>query len=498
MMASAKPFGKTRNEGGARGITRRILVLLAILVLGPFTPPAGASFPGREKVLDPSLLDEFSKSTRPLAVIVTLREPPAMKDIRIGERSGALRELQRIIDDAQDRVAEKLDGGHIEGRLENAPVVVARVAMKGIHSLAAMNEVAYIEEDMEMVPMTRQGLPLIGLSRSGEAGGGAGVSVAVVDTGVNYGHPALGGGRFPNGKVIGGYDFGDRDRDPMDRLGHGTSCAGIVAGQSTGRGDFIGGVAPEAGIYALKVADSQGRLSSSAMFRAWDWCISHQNDDPRRPIRVISTSLGTPGKFSRSYCTFRAAEKVVEQAERAGIAIFVSSGNEARNNGISFTACLEGTISVGAVYDASFGGAQFSRCADNRPQRDQVTCYSNSAPILDLLAPSHMACTAGVPGANYAERFGGTSAACPYAAGAAALIQSRAKAAKGHFLSVRELRSLMKRTGDGVTDPKSGIRTPRVNLRKALAALGEPEERTDDGDGLLDEVRDILESSRKQ
>src|SRR5882672_3579603 len=59
---------------------------------------------------------------------------------------------------------------------------------------------------------------------------GAGESVAIIDSGVDYMHPALGGGFGPGFKVVAGYDFVDNDSDPMDPDGHGTGIAGIIAG----------------------------------------------------------------------------------------------------------------------------------------------------------------------------------------------------------------------------------------------------------------------------
>ena len=58
---------------------------------------------------------------------------------------------------------------------------------------------------------------------------GQGVTVAVMDTGIDYTHPELGGGFGPGFKVKGGYDFVDNDSDPMDTFGHGTANAGLIA-----------------------------------------------------------------------------------------------------------------------------------------------------------------------------------------------------------------------------------------------------------------------------
>ncbi len=59
---------------------------------------------------------------------------------------------------------------------------------------------------------------------------GAGHAIAVLDTGVDYNIPELGGGGFPNAKVVGGADLGDADADPLDCQGHGTSVASVAAG----------------------------------------------------------------------------------------------------------------------------------------------------------------------------------------------------------------------------------------------------------------------------
>lgn len=76
---------------------------------------------------------------------------------------------------------------------------------------------------------------------------GTGMVVAVIDTGVDYTHPDLGGGFGQNYKVIGGYDFRDKDSDPMDTDGHGTEDAGVIAANGK-----VVGVAPNAKILAYR------------------------------------------------------------------------------------------------------------------------------------------------------------------------------------------------------------------------------------------------------
>ena len=84
---------------------------------------------------------------------------------------------------------------------------------------------------------------------------GTGMVVAVIDTGVDYTHPDLGGGFGPNYKVIGGYDFRDNDNNPMDVDGHGTRDTGIVAANGK-----VVGVAPNSKI--LSYRNWQGKLKA--------------------------------------------------------------------------------------------------------------------------------------------------------------------------------------------------------------------------------------------
>src|SRR4051812_26704858 len=82
---------------------------------------------------------------------------------------------------------------------------------------------------------------------------GAGVTVALIDTGIDYTQAALGGGFGKKFKVIGGYDFVDNDSDPMDTDGHGTNTASVIAANPyTTGGVTYQGIAPGAKLVALR------------------------------------------------------------------------------------------------------------------------------------------------------------------------------------------------------------------------------------------------------
>jgi hypothetical protein len=117
---------------------------------------------------------------------------------------------------------------------------------------------------------------------------------------------------------------------------------------------------------------------------------------------------------------------------------------------------------------------------------DLVTCYTNSADILDILAPSNNAHTTDVNG-GYFPTFSGTSCASPYAAGAAAVLQSWAIATQGAPLAPSEIRDILVTYGDPVEDPKNGLIRPRINLGNFLDAGEDCNDGVDnDGDGDVD------------
>jgi len=332
---------------------------------------------------------------------------------------------------------------------------------------------------------------------------GTGITVAICDDGVDYNHPELGGGPIPNAKVIGGYDFADNDADPFSALNnHGTACAGIAAGDppAGAAGDYIGGVAKNAKIVALKVfSDGSGSASFADIIASWDWSVTNQFLDPANPIMVISNSLGG-GRFTSAAGADSAIPSMVtavNTAISAGITILASSGNDGFCDAMGAPAALSNIISVGAVYDADIGTPGW--CVDatscgpiqatggcssgwvaieTSTAQDQVTLYSNSADFLDIFAPSNNAYTTDIVGApgydagNYTPSFGGTSAACPYAAGAVASLQRAAFLRTGAYLTPAEVLAILTATGDPITDDKvPTITKPRVNLAAAIESL---------------------------
>lgn len=479
------------------------------------------------KLLDaPAILSDLSEGAPETAIIVTLRPAPTARSLALqSQRSGPMPEafertgapvfydlqnqsirtrLRASVGEQISQVLDTLDvsGLRITQRFSYQYGFAARVTAPALARLAEHPEVIRIEPDRLLEPQLRQGLALIGAELPRADHDGSGVSIAVCDTGIDTSHPQLGGGGRPifNNKVIGGYDTGDDDADP--RPGpkgepHGTACAGIAAGDLAVVDDYVGGVAPGAMLYALKISHGTGVWSSSsAMVAAWEWAISHQFDDPANPIGVISTSFGGGVYSGQSGCddAVPAMTTAADNAVAAGISLFASAGNGGECNGLTWPACISYVNSVGAVYDADLGVSGYcvsASCASKHPASacstgyaviedalvDRVSAYSNTASFLTLLAPSNTASTTDIRGkggyssGDYTATFGGTSAACPYAAGAAAVLQGAAKAKTGSFLSPAEVRLFLTDNGDAVTDGKIALTKPRINLARAVAAV---------------------------
>ncbi len=441
----------------------------------------GSSGSGATLVNQQTIYDAINSSGS-AKVIVSLVEPSEAQTTDWSS-TASVSTLQSKIATQQAQVLSTLNTNEftLQHRLSNVAAFSGTVTIAGLNKLLSNPLVAHVEAVKNICPKLAQGIPLMNALTTRSTFSGQGVSIAICDTGIDYTHPRLGGGGFPNSKVIGGYDFGDMDANPIPggtttASGHGTCCAGIAAGMLGTVGDYIGGVACNAKLYALKISSNTDDGSDTGiMAAAWDWCISHMNDNPSYPIKIISVSFGG-GKYATSAAAEAdspAAAAVAKRAVAAGITILASSGNDGYTDSLAAPAAFSSVISVGAVYDAAF----VSPACGIQTQPDKVTCYSNTANILTILAPSENAYTTDIVGANgfstgdYYALFNGTSSACPYAAGGVAALQSASKQLTGAYLTPAQVKNLLVMSGTPVTDTKVAITKPRVNLGAAIAML---------------------------
>jgi len=179
---------------------------------------------------------------------------------------------------------------------------------------------------------------LIGARQLWSTDTGAGVDVALVDSGV-----APVEGLNTPGKVINGPDLTEESQNPslahLDTFGHGTHMAGIIAGQDPGTSaaaeeqnpNVFMGVAPNASIVSVKVADAHGDSDVSQVIAGIDWVVQHAHD-PGLNIRVLNLSFGTESNESYVYDPLSFA---VEQAWLSGIVVVVSAGNNHGSTSVS-------------------------------------------------------------------------------------------------------------------------------------------------------------------
>ncbi|MHC5075420.1 MAG: S8 family peptidase [Planctomycetota bacterium] len=487
---------------------------------------AGSSTPGQaaatsaipesqlvtEKLINAEgIFQSFEDGLDMVSVIVTLADSEETVAMTDWTSKSSINVMRSEISQRQQRVLSSLsiDEFWQSHRYENMAAFAGAVTPDGLTKLMNDPAVGSIEPVRVLEAHIAQGVDLMNASIYRSSYSGASMSIAICDTGVDYSHPMLGGGGFPNSKVIGGYDFGgtidnqfnpDPDPDPIPvGQAHGTCCAGIAAGDVNMVDDYIGGVAYNAKIYALKIsADNSGSAYSSDMVAAWDWCVTHRDDDPNNPIKVISTSFGGSRYYDSSSCdSFTPAmTTAANNAVAAGITVIASAGNDGYCDSMGWPACISSVISVGAVYDADFGTYQpcvsSASCATkyldigcptlyyaiDETAPDMVTSYSNTADFLDVLAPSNRTYTTDIKGptgystGDYFSGFGGTSAASPYTAGAVACLQEAAYVITGGYLSPAQVLSTLTGTGDGLADGKvPSITKPRVNLGNAIDSL---------------------------
>jgi len=421
---------------------------------------------------DATVLRALNGGAESVDVLIGVRDgTPPLRALAVhpdpaGEPARRLRRLA-----AQDAVARDFPFTlRVKRRYESFSILAGRATREGVLGLARRGDVDWITVDgVRRMHQTgaQKAQTLIGSDQANAIGvTGAGQSIAVVDTGVDYTVSELGGGGFPNAKVIAGQDFGDDDADPMDCEGHGTSVAAVAAGPT--------GVAPDATIVALKIVKGTNcdTALDSDILAAVNWAVTNQ---AAYAISTINLSFGgapTDG-LSHGYCddTYPDYVAAIDAANAAGIVFVASSGNDGLENAIAAPACISNAVSVGAVYPDSFvhvgwqddsGGTQ---CSDSSVSPDTIVCFSNSASVLSLLAPGAFWLVVTKGGAS--EFFHGTSAAAPAASGAAALMH------EAHpELTPSGIASLLKASGRALIDPRNGVSTPRIDVLAGAELIG--------------------------
>ena len=199
------------------------------------------------------------------------------------------------------------------------------------------------------------------------------VVVAVVDTGVDAGHPML------SERLVSGYDFVDNDGTPQDGNKHGTHVSGTVIDCTPGLNVFI---------MPVRVLNNEGRGSNSVVAQGIRYAARNDAD-------VINLSLG--GQHSNY------TDEAINYALQNGVTVVVAAGNEADNTAYHCPAHISDCITVSAVN-----------------QNRQRAYFSNFGNAVDIAAPG-VNINSAIPGGGYAS-LNGTSMATPHVSAAAAML----------------------------------------------------------------------------
>jgi serine protease AprX len=375
--------------------------------------------------------------------------------------------------------------------------------------------VAAVDRDSQLQKMS------LGTDQSGQAGSmsliadaigardlwkqgitGKGVDVAVIDTGV-VPVPGLN----TTDKLVLGPDLSLESQAAgalhLDTFGHGTHISGIIAGRegpvATGpvyaadTANFYG-VAPDARIVSLKMADRSGAVDVSQVIAAIDWVVTHRTGDGLN-VRVINLSYGTPSLQSPLLDPLSYA---VEVAAKHGIVVVTSAGNEGESRqGLSNPAHDSNVIAVGAtdirgtVTPTDDVVAAFSARAGGTANPDRAP---------DVLAPGVSVVSLSVPGGTIAQSYpgasvgtlgirgSGTSQAAAVVSGSVALLMQQRP-----DLQPPQVQDLLRSTARKIGGTSASVQgAGSIDLRAAAAApypMWALQGSTSTGRGTLDAAR---------
>jgi uncharacterized repeat protein (TIGR01451 family) len=329
-----------------------------------------------------------------------------------------------------------------------------------LRSLAALRRVQSlpgvraVHENTALRPSSVSDLGLISQPAAIATGAiGAGTSIAVIDGGLDLNY-------------LSASDFG-----PCTDIATPTATCRVVLnrvtypGQSTvaSHGTNVAaialGTAPGAKLAMFDVFNGSS-ASVADIINAMNYVVANRST---YNFVAINLSLGDAGSNS-SNCYASSFYSAVTTARSAGIAVVVAAGNSGSKTGVSDPACVPGAISVGAVYDNDYGAKGWNlsgggTCTDSTTNADRVTCFSQSASFLSLLAPGTF-----VAAPNSTLVKSGTSQATPHVSGAVAILRSRYPTE-----SVSSTLQRLQLSGNSVTDTLASSRiTPRLNIAAAV------------------------------
>ncbi|SMO76070.1 S8 family peptidase [Melghirimyces algeriensis] len=415
----------------------------------------GVWFERAGSVLDPGLVVELKKRRE----IGVDEEKEAVPVIVSYENKADPSHQKEVVD-----LCQKDSCNQVSGEFKLLKGFYGKVNPKTIHELTAQKGVYRVYFDREVRAYLDIARKSSGVGEAQAKGlTGKDVTVAVIDTGVHP-HKDL---MEPDSRIIAFSDLVSGKEDPYDDQGHGTHCAGDIAGNGFLSEGLYAGPATEAKVVGVKVLDHQGSGRLSTVIKGVEWCVEHRD---QYGIRVLSLSLGAPA--FESYRDDPLAQ-AVETAWHKGIVVCVAAGNEGPYPGtISTPGIAPSVITIGSADD------------HNTLERedDEKAPYSSRGPTLDRLvkpdiyAPGTNIISLSVPdspierqlpenrvGEHYIS-LSGTSMATPFCAGVAALLLEA-----NPLLSPNDVKSILMHTAQKMEGDQAGY----LDVPKAVALAEE-------------------------
>lgn len=312
---------------------------------------------------------------------------------------------------------------------------------------------------------------------------GSGLTVAVLDTGLRTTHECF------TGRVLETRNFlamgSEDDLDVSDTHGHGTNVTGIIAADAD---DERSGIAPRANIVALKVIPAPTFVTVQ---NALLWV--NENAE-RLGITVVNLSLGSPDTNFlddvEAVQQYPEMLRILESLASKKIAVVVAAGNSYfrfQKEGMSVPAIFRSVISVGAVYDDSFGRKSYRDGSEAvSTHLDQITPFTqrlsketSSECYTDIFSSGGSVVSAGSESDTASSKQDGTSQAAPSIAGLILLMQEYYKRLRGELPPIPLLQEVLRATSTWILDADRAEdnvlhtekRFPRANARQSLRAL---------------------------
>lgn len=306
---------------------------------------------------------------------------------------------------------------------------------------------------------------------------GAGINIAVVDSGIDPQSDVA-----PN--LAGFWDFtaGGVPTPPRDEYGHGTHVAGLIASTGRDSGDQFGGLAPRSRVYGFKVLDADGRGRASDVVKALEFIVANRQSTHPAAFRIdiINLSLGHPiYEPSQTDPLVRA----VENAVRAGIVVVASAGNVGRRSdglpgyaGITSPGNAPSAITVGAIDHQRTATPRDDRVAlfssrgptwfDAHGKPDivapGVNLVSNASPQSALFQAHPNLLVASTTGSGSFGRLSGTSMAGAVTTGVASLVLEASRSVSGGRpgFTPNALKAVLQYTALSLTDDQGRTYDP--------------------------------------